>query len=194
MRGRTPGSGLSVFAERTIDSPPMTPNDRHRIVVAVRSLVLAIASVAVLASAALAHPGGPEQVLVVGDHVDPGQSFQLLAAFIEADADVPVSVHSGSARFDLGSVRVGSDGQIDKMLTLPADVPLGYAELHLSQPTQGDAATIFLVGPRDAAASDAGGGSVLDTQAGALLMFVATLAGIVVVAVLLLRGGRTKRA
>ena len=164
-------------------------------VIALRAVFLAIALVAMLASPAAAHPGGPEQVIVSGDHVNPGEAFQLLASYIEADVDVPVTVVTGSSTFDLGTVRVRPDGQIDAMLTLPEEVPLGYAELHLSQPTQGDAATIFLVGPRDEGqVADAAGGSPLDTQAGALLLFVATLVGIAVVAFLLLRGGRTKPA
>ena len=149
--------------------------------------------VAGAAGAASAHPGGPEEVLVVGDHVDPGQTFRLLASFIEPQTDVPVTVVTGSQRFDLGTVTVNADGQFDVSLTLPADVPLGYAELHLTQPTQGDAATVFLVGPRDAstpAAPSVAGGSVFDSQAGALVVFVGTLVGIAVVGFLLVRGGR----
>jgi hypothetical protein len=140
-----------------------------------------------------AHPGGPEEIIVVGDHVDPGQTFQVLAAFIEPDVDVPITVVTGSSVFDLGSVSVDAAGSFDISLTLPSEVPHGYAELHLTQPNEGDAATVFLVGPRDAttpAAPPVPGGSVFDTQAGALLLFVGTLVGIVVVGFLLIRGGR----
>jgi hypothetical protein len=154
----------------------------------------ALAAVLVLAAvgSVRAHPGGPEEVLVVGDHVDPGTSFRLLASFIEPDVDVPVTVVSGSAVFDLGSVRVDADGRFDVTLTLPSDVPHGYAELHLAQPTQGDAATVFLVGPReaDAPAAPTAAPSVLETQAGALILFIGTLVGIGVVGILLIRGGR----
>ena len=87
---------------------------------------------------------------MVGDHVDPGQTFQLLAAFIEPGVDVPITVVTGSTVFDLGSASVDPAGRFDVTLTLPSDVPHGYAELHLAQPNEGDAATVFLVGPRDA--------------------------------------------
>jgi hypothetical protein len=168
----------------------MTDRVTTRATLALRSLVLAIGLVGLLVPSVLAHPGGPEQVIVAGDHVNPGEAFQLLASSIEADVDVPVTVVTGSSTFDLGNVRVSSDGQIDTMLMLPATVPLGYAELHLAQPTQGDAATIFLVGPREDGVASTGARTPLDTQAGALLLFVGTLAGIAVVAFLLLRGGR----
>jgi hypothetical protein len=152
------------------------------------------ASVAVLATGVVyAHPGGPEEIIVVGDHVDPGQSFRLLASFIEPSVDVPVTVVTGSTVFDLGSVAVDAAGSLDVSLLLPAEVPRGYAELHLDQPNEGDAATVFLVGPRDAttpAAPSAAGGSVFDSQAGALILLVGTLVGIAVIGLLLIRGGR----
>ena len=140
-----------------------------------------------------AHPGGPEEIIVVGDHVDPGQTFQLLAAFIEPGVDVPVTVVTGATVFELGSVSVDPAGRFDVSLTLPSDVPHGYAELHLSQPNEGDAATVFLVGPRDGttpAVPAVAGGSVFDSQAGALVLFIGTLVGIAVIGFLLIRGGR----
>ena len=145
-----------------------------------------------------AHPGGPEEVLVVGDHADPGQTFRVLGAFIEPDVDVAVSVVSGSQRFDLGTVRVDAEGRFDVSLTLPAEVPLGYAELHLAQPTEGDTTTVFLVGPRDGSSTPAPTAtslSGLGSQAGALLLFVGTLIGIAVVGIILIRGstGRASR-
>ena len=113
-----------------------------------RATAFAAALTVVVAGVVSAHPGGPEEVIVVGDHVDPGQTFRLLGSFIEA-TDVPVTVVVGSTVFDLGTVSVDPDGRFDVSLTLPADVPHGYAELHLDQPNEGDAATVFLVGPRD---------------------------------------------
>ena len=86
---------------------------------------------------------------MVGDHVDPGQTFQVLAAFIEPGVDVPITVVTGSSVFDLGSASVDAAGRFDVSLTLPPEVPHGYAELHLDQPNEGDAATVFLVGPRE---------------------------------------------
>jgi hypothetical protein len=153
---------------------------------------LAAALILTAVGSVSAHPGGPEEVLVVGDHVDPGTSFRLLASFIEPDVDVPVTVVTGSTVFDLGSVRVDADGRFDVTLTLPSDVPHGYAELHLVQPTQGDAATVFLVGPRDTTtpAAPIAASSVLETQAGALILFIGTLVGIGIVGFLLIRGGR----
>ena len=113
-------------------------------------MALAALLAAVGAGAVSAHPGGPEEIIVVGDHVDPGQTFQLLAAFIEPGVDVPITVVTGSTVFDLGSASVDAAGRFDVSLTLPSDVPHGYAELHIDQPNEGDAATVFLVGPRDA--------------------------------------------
>jgi hypothetical protein len=160
---------------------------------ALRATALAALLAMIGTGAVSAHPGGPEEIIVVGDHVDPGQTFQLLAAFIEPGVDVPITVVTGSSVFDLGSASVDAAGSFDVSLTLPSDVPHGYAELHLAQPNEGDAATVFLVGPRDAttpAAPSVAGGSVFDSQTGALVVFVGTLVGIVVVGFLLVRGGR----
>ena len=159
----------------------------------VRATALAALLAAVGAGAVSAHPGGPEEIVVVGDHVDPGQTFQVLAAFIEPGVDVPITVVTGSTVFDLGSASVDAAGRFDITLTLPSDVPHGYAELHLDQPNEGDAATVFLVGPRDGTTPTpppVAGGSVFDSQAGALVLFIGTLVGIAVVGFLLIRGGR----
>ena len=158
-----------------------------------RAITLATLVAVVAAGAVRAHAGGPEEIIVVGDHVDPGQTFRLLAAFIEPGVDVPVTVQAGSTVFDLGSVHVDEAGRFDVSLLLPSAVPHGYAELHLAQPNEGDAATVFLVGPRDGttpAPPSVPSGSVFDTQAGALILFVGTLVGIAVVGFLLIRGGR----
>jgi hypothetical protein len=158
-----------------------------------RATTLVALLAAVGAGAVNAHPGGPEEIIVVGDHVDPGQAFQVLAAFIEPGVDVPITVVTGSTVFDLGSVSVDAAGRFNASLTLPSDVPHGYAELHLAQPNEGDAATVFLVGPRDGstpAAPAVPGGSVFDSQAGALILFIGTLMGIAVIGFLLIRGGR----
>jgi hypothetical protein len=153
-----------------------------------------VALLAVVTTGAVnAHPGGPEEIIVVGDHVDPGQTFRLLASFIEPAVEVTVTVVTGSTVFDLGSVTVDAAGSFDVSLTLPPEVPHGYAELHLSQPNEGDAATVFLIGPRDGstpAAPAVAGGSVFESQAGALVLFVGTLVGIAVIGSLLIRSGR----
>jgi hypothetical protein len=158
-----------------------------------RAITLATLLAVVAAGAVRAHAGGPEEIIVVGDHVDPGQTFQLLAAFIEAGVDVPVTVLAGSRVFDLGSVHVDEAGRFDVSLILPPEVPHGYAELHVAQPNEGDAATVFLVGPRDGttpAEPRAVNGSLVDSQAGALILFIGTLVGISVVGFLLIRSSR----
>ena len=163
----------------------------------VRATALAALLAAVGGGHVSAHPGGPEEIIVVGDHVDPGQTFQVLAAFIEPGVDVPITIVTDSTVFDLGSVSVDAAGRFDVSLTLPPDVPHGYAELHLAQPNEGDAATVFLVGPRDASTPPAPavtGGSVLDSQTGALVVFVGTLIGIAVVGFLMIRGVRKPAA
>ena len=147
------------------------------------------------ASVAVAHIGGPEQLIVVGDHVDAGSTFQVLGAGIEPDVDIGVRVVSAvdSQSYDLGTIPVKADGTFDVTLTLPGAVPNGYAQFVIAQPDQGEAATVFLVGPRaEAGAPPPDGTSFLETRTGAILVLVLTLGGIAVVGFLLVRGRGTQ--
>src|SRR5687768_2150868 len=93
--------------------PPMTSRLANLLGPVLRATTLVALLAAVGAGAVNAHPGGPEEIIVVGDHVDPGQAFQVLAAFIEPGVDVPITVVTGSTVFDLGSVSVDAAGRFN---------------------------------------------------------------------------------
>lgn len=157
---------------------------------------LAVWLFATSATAVLGHIGGPEQIIVYGDHVDPGTDFRVLASGIEPDVDVALRVTTGSTNYPMGSVHVAGDGTFDVTLALPASVPNGYAQLVLTQPSQGEAGTTFLVGPRGEGASltPTEGGSFFDSRLGAGVVFAATLVGIALIAIVLIRGrGKSTR-
>src|SRR5690242_13927296 len=81
--------------------PPMTSRLAIRFSHLLRATAIAALLAVSVTGAVSAHPGGPEEIIVVGDHVDPGGTFQVLAAYIEPGVDVPITVVSGATVFDL---------------------------------------------------------------------------------------------
>jgi hypothetical protein len=79
--------------------------------------------------AVLAHGGGEPLIHVPADHIEPGQSFQLIAADLGPNARVTLELAAGDQRVSLGTVTSGPDGHFETTLALPQSFPEGYAQL-----------------------------------------------------------------
>jgi len=78
---------------------------------------------------AFAHGGGEPLIHVPADHLEPGQSFTLIAADLGPSTQVTLELAAGVQKVSLGKVTTGPDGHFESTLTLPASFPVGYAQL-----------------------------------------------------------------
>lgn len=95
-----------------------------------------------------AHFGGQATVFVPLEYVDPGQSFPVIGADLGVDAGVTFRLVREDRTVELGRVSAGLDGHLQSTFDLPADFPLGYAELVATSDDGSRASTWILVGPR----------------------------------------------
>jgi hypothetical protein len=96
---------------------------------------------------AAAHGGGAPSLVVPVDHVDPGASFPVIAADFGSDAVVSFRIELPGRSAALGLVTAGPDGHFSASLELPADYPVGWANLIGSGDDGSLASTQLLVGP-----------------------------------------------
>lgn len=96
---------------------------------------------------AAAHGDGAPSLVVPVDHVDPGASFPVIAADFGSDSVVRFRVELPGRSAALESVTAGPDGHFSASLDMPADYPLGWAELIGSGDDGSQASTQLLVGP-----------------------------------------------
>jgi hypothetical protein len=122
-----------------------------------RFLVLYMALVAAWLGAAgaparvEAHFGGGAFIIVPADHVNPGESFEVIAADMGPNATVTFRVEHDEVVAPLSPATAGPDGHFTTNLTLPANYPTGYALLVASSNDGSQTSTWVLVGARDGA-------------------------------------------
>lgn len=118
-----------------------------------------------LAAPVAAHFGGEAFILVPGDHVNPGQTFEVIVADLTPGARVDLIVlENGDQPVPVGSAVSDTQGHFSTTGTLPADFPNGYVEIVATAEDGTSVSTWMLVGPRTsetgappvAAATDAG--------------------------------------
>ncbi len=109
--------------------------------------------IATVPAVALAHdgPGTGASLLVPADHVDPGKPFLLIASDFGSLSPVAFRISAPDKSVDLGRLVAGSDGSFQTNLNLPADFPLGWAEIVATADAGASATVTVLVGPRTAA-------------------------------------------
>jgi hypothetical protein len=96
-------------------------------------------------------PGTGASLLVPADHIDPGKAFLLIASDFGSLSPVAVRISAQNTTVELGRFTTGSDGGSQTDLNLPADFPLGWAELAATADSGASATVTVLVGPRTAA-------------------------------------------
>jgi hypothetical protein len=95
-----------------------------------------------------AHFGGAASIIVPLDHINPGESFPVIASDLGASAGVIFQLQRTDRTLDLGRVTAGPDGHFQSTFDLPADFPLGYVVLVGASDDGSLASTWILVGPR----------------------------------------------
>jgi hypothetical protein len=155
--------------------------DRLRVVLAV------LVGTTWLAAAAVTYADNPGigQVIVPGDHVTPGETFQITGYDLDPAAYLAFKLTSGTSSIEVGMARVGDDGTIAKTATLPASFPLGYAQLLATSDGGGQWSTSVLVGER--AEGPGSQAAVDDGIAGRLAGLVLLTLGVVIFSVAGLR-------
>jgi hypothetical protein len=123
-----------------------------------RSLFLAVAfvlaSLGVAVTAPLtarAHFGGGAFILVPADHVNPGETFNVIAADLTPNARVSLTIALDATSVSLGEATSDAEGHFQTTIPLPSDFPSGYAQLTAVAEDGTQASTWVLVGPRTAA-------------------------------------------
>src|SRR6188508_3147085 len=94
------------------------------------ALVSAVLLITVGASAAGAHGDNAAYVLVSADFIVPGQPFEVMVADIGQDAPVDFTIVKDERSELLGTTRAAPDGHLTADLQLPADFPVGWAQLY----------------------------------------------------------------
>ncbi|HYI21198.1 MAG TPA: hypothetical protein VEX62_01050 [Candidatus Limnocylindrales bacterium] len=112
--------------------------------------IIAVTLVLLCASAGTAagHFGAQSFVFVTDDAIDPGEQFTLIGSDLAPDSEVEVNLRIDEYAATLGTLRSGSDGHFETLLTMPAEAPSGFIELIASSPDGTSASAWIHVGPR----------------------------------------------
>jgi hypothetical protein len=98
------------------------------------------------ASLALAHGGGLPWIWLEQEQVMPGERFHALVVDFEPFTEVELVARAGETSELVGRVPTEVDGHGEGDLMLPADFPLGYAELVARDTVGGEATMLMQVG------------------------------------------------
>jgi len=145
------------------------------------------------AGVAQAHFGNPASITVTLDHVNPGDTFPVVAADFPAGQTVKFQLAVGNRTDQLGSAVAGPDGHFNATFTAPTDFPTGWADLYAVSQDGTQSAISVLVGPRTASTPPAPNRPTL-AQDPAVLLLVGTLGlGVLVIAFTVIREARKAR-
>ena len=115
-----------------------------------RLLAALLLTLGVGAEGAAAHFGASAYIVVTDDFVLPGQPFEVVVADVGAEASVSLRIEHEPTIAALGTIRAAPDGHIVANLVVPADFPVGYAQLFASVPYGITVSTWVLIGERTA--------------------------------------------
>jgi len=142
----------------------------------------------------LAHGGGGASLIVPIDHINPGEGFPVIAADFGPQSAVTFSIVATERSAALGSATAGPDGHFDAHFDLPADFPLGYADL-VARADDGSQTDVYvLVGPATNATPPRPRRVSWWQDPSVLLLGLVVLVGSVVTAAALVQARRRERA
>lgn len=95
---------------------------------------------------AAAHFGGSAALIVPATHVNPGETFELVAVDLTPNATVTLTMTRDDRQAFLGEAVADAEGHFTTALPLPADFPSGYAQLVAVARDETQASTWVLVG------------------------------------------------
>lgn len=105
MRNRLPVLGRLVLSVSLLAAPHATP------------------------AVTAAHGGGLPWIYVEEEQVRPGEPFRVLVLDVSPFVTVRLEAETGDTRATLGEIETGAQGHGEGDVSLPADFPLGYANL-----------------------------------------------------------------
>jgi hypothetical protein len=157
-----------------------------------RLVAIVCAAIALFGGPAVVAADGPNNgnLLVPVDHVMPGEQFRITGFDIDPGITLTLSLIAGARSAELGQIKVALDGTVESTAVVPADFPLGYAELHAASDGEGTWSTAVLIGPR--AEGPRGVNTVADDPSRTIALIVAALGLVIFVGagLLYLRSGR----
>jgi hypothetical protein len=163
---------------------------------ALAPLILLALALGLLAAPATvsAHFGGAASIIVPLDHINPGESFPVIAADLGASAGVTFQLQRTDRTLDLGRVTAGADGHFQSTFDLPADFPAGYVELVAASDNGSRASTWILVGARTASTPAAPSLIQWWQDPATLLVSALVVGGLIALAWAFIRSRRRERA
>jgi hypothetical protein len=135
--------------------------------------LLAIATAA--ATPALADGPSNGQLIVPGDHINPGQPFSITGYDIDPLIELKLTIVSGGRTADLGTVTSDGAGNVTASVVLPSDFPTGYANVTATSVADGQWTTAVLVGERAEGPNGATGAPLDDRAFGLALAAIGTV-------------------
>ena len=100
---------------------------------------------------AFGHFGGSAYIVVRADHINPGETFDVVAADLTPNATIALTLSRDERQVSLGETVADAEGHFSSTLPLPADFPSGYAQLVAIATDGTQASTWVLVGLRTSA-------------------------------------------
>lgn len=159
------------------------------------SFIQMVGAMALLAAPAAvsAHGGASPSLVVTVDHVDPGTTFPIIAADFGSDSKVLFSIVAPARSIALGHWTAGPDGHFTASFALPADFPVGWADVVATGDDGSSTSTQVLVGPRAGAPPRPGRATAWWQDPATLLLAALLIAGGIGLSVVLLRSSRGSR-
>jgi hypothetical protein len=111
----------------------------------------AILAVLIAAPQTVAHGGASPTLIVTVDHVDPGTSVPLVAADFGSDSLVQFKIVAPAKSVELGHLTAGPDGHFTASFDIPADFPVGWADVVGTGDDGSSSSTQVLIGPTSGA-------------------------------------------
>ena len=153
----------------------------------------AVVALLVVPTAAAAHGGASPSLVVTVDHVDPGSSVPIIAADFGTDSRVVFDLVAPARSLELGQWNAGAVGHLNKSLDVPADYPVGWADLVATGDDGSSTSAQVLIGPVAGAPSRPNRSATWWQDPATLLLAGLLLAGGLALAALVVRSARKTR-
>lgn len=113
-----------------------------------RAAFVALLSLGALVAPVSGHFGSNAAIVVVADHILPGQQFEVVAIDLTANSIVSFSIRRDETVIPLATATSPDDGHFNITMSVPPDFPGGYAQLYAVAADGTEAMTWVLVGAR----------------------------------------------
>ena len=136
-----------------------------------------LSAAAITPFGAAAHFGGEAYILVPADHVNPGDTFEVIAADLTPNATVSLTMLRDATPVSLGQATADAEGHFTTSIPLPSEYPAGYAQLIAVAQDGTQASTWVLVGSRTSATPPPPGQPAWWADPSVIVLGIAVLGG-----------------